>query len=120
MLALAAPRAWIALQAAGPAPEAVEAWLAAAGCPRLELPAGGAAALESVAAFSGAAPRVKAGPQDVACLGFTSGSTGGPKGVLGLHGSLSHFLPAYCAELELGPDDRFSLLSGLAHDPLQR
>jgi amino acid adenylation domain-containing protein len=120
MLVLAAPRGWIALQAAGPAPEAVEAWLEAAGCPRLELPAGGAAALESVAVFSGAAPWVSVGPGDAACLGFTSGSTGGPKGVLGLHGSLSHFLPAYCAEFELGPDDRFSLLSGLAHDPLQR
>ena len=119
-LSLAAPRAWIALSAAGPAPEAIEAWLEAAGCPRLELPAGGTASLESVAAFPGAAPRVSAGPQDVALIAFTSGSTGGPKGVLGLHGSLSHFLPAYCGELELGPDDRFSLLSGLSHDPLQR
>ncbi|MDP9121541.1 MAG: condensation domain-containing protein, partial [Acidobacteriota bacterium] len=59
-------------------------------------------------------------PEDVAAIGFTSGSTGGPKGILGLHGSLSHFLPAHCREFGLGPDDRFSLLSGLAHDPLQR
>ena len=120
MLRLASPRAWIGLEAAGSPPEAVEAWLKEAGCPWLELPAGGRASLEIVAAFSGDAPRVAAGPHDLACIGFTSGSTGGPKGILGLHGSLSHFLPAYCAELGLGPDDRFSLLSGLSHDPLQR
>ncbi|HEY4563350.1 MAG TPA: condensation domain-containing protein, partial [Thermoanaerobaculia bacterium] len=45
---------------------------------------------------------------------------GGPKGILGRHGPLSHFLPSHCRDFELGPDDRFSLLSGLAHDPLQR
>ncbi|MEO6192065.1 MAG: amino acid adenylation domain-containing protein [Thermoanaerobaculia bacterium] len=118
-LALAAPRAWIALEAAGPVPGPVRDWLAAAGCPCLELPAG-AAALESVAPFAAGAPRVAAGPQDVAVIGFTSGSTGGPKGILGLHGSLSHFLPTFCREIELWPDDRFSMLSGLSHDPLQR
>ncbi|MFL6293378.1 MAG: amino acid adenylation domain-containing protein, partial [Thermoanaerobaculia bacterium] len=120
MLRLAAPRAWIALEAAGPVPGEVRSWLDEAGCPCLELPAGGFASLESLAAFSGNAPRVTVGPQDLACIGFTSGSTGGPRGILGLHGSLSHFLPAYCEELEIGPDDRFSLLSGLSHDPLQR
>ncbi|HEY2738882.1 MAG TPA: AMP-binding protein, partial [Thermoanaerobaculia bacterium] len=31
-----------------------------------------------------------------------------------------HFLPAYCRLFDLDPDDRFSLLSGLGHDPLQR
>jgi amino acid adenylation domain-containing protein len=120
MLRLAAPRALVALAAAGPVPDAVRAWLDETGCPWLELPAGGRAALESVAVFVAEAPRVTVGPHDLACIGFTSGSTGGPKGILGLHGSLSHFLPAYCTELGLGPDDRFSLLSGLAHDPLQR
>jgi amino acid adenylation domain-containing protein len=120
MLRLASPRAFVALEAAGPVPEAVQAWLDETGCSLLELPADGRAALESVAAFADEAPRGTVGPQDLACIGFTSGSTGGPKGVLGLHGSLSHFLPAYCAELGLGPDDRFSMLSGLSHDPLQR
>jgi amino acid adenylation domain-containing protein len=120
MLRLAAPRAWVGLQAAGPVPDEVRSWLDAAGCPCLELPAGGFAALESLAGFSGGAPRVTVGPRDPACIGFTSGSTGGSKGILGLHGSLSHFLPAYCKEFEVGPDDRFSLLSGLSHDPLQR
>ncbi len=120
MLSLGAPRAWITLEAAGPVPVAIQDWLEETGCPALELPAGGMAALARVASFAAAAPRIVVGPQDVACLGFTSGSTGGPKGIQGLHGPLSHFLPAHCRQFELGPDDRFSLLSGLAHDPLQR
>jgi amino acid adenylation domain-containing protein len=65
-------------------------------------------------------PAVEIGPDDVAYLAFTSGSTGEPKGVIGRHGPLSHFLPWQSARFGHGPDDRVSLLSGLAHDPLQR
>ncbi|HYN21173.1 MAG TPA: amino acid adenylation domain-containing protein [Thermoanaerobaculia bacterium] len=57
---------------------------------------------------------------DLAYIAFTSGSTGVPKGVLGLHRSLTHFYPWMRERFQLGPDDRFSLLSGLAHDPLHR
>ncbi|MEM7166552.1 MAG: amino acid adenylation domain-containing protein [Planctomycetota bacterium] len=57
---------------------------------------------------------------DFAFIGFTSGSTGQPQGVLCRHGSLSAFLPWQLRRFELGPDDRYSLLAGLAHDPLQR
>lgn len=57
---------------------------------------------------------------DLAYVTFTSGSTGTPKGVLGEHGSLSHFLPWQEEAFGLGASDRFSLLSGLAFDPLQR
>ena len=60
------------------------------------------------------------GPSDLAYLAFTSGSTGVPKGVLGLHRSLTHFYPWMSQAFALTPGDRFSLLSGLAHDPLHR
>ncbi|HUP43792.1 MAG TPA: AMP-binding protein, partial [Thermoanaerobaculia bacterium] len=59
-------------------------------------------------------------PDDVAYVAFTSGSTGEPKGIVGRHGPLSHFIPWRCRELGLGPDDRYSMLSGLGHDPLHR
>ena len=63
---------------------------------------------------------IQVGPNDPACVVFTSGSTGNPKGILGKHGSLSHFIPWQAAKFGLGSSDRFSMLSGLSHDPLQR
>ncbi|HEY2739235.1 MAG TPA: amino acid adenylation domain-containing protein, partial [Thermoanaerobaculia bacterium] len=127
MLHQAAPQAWISVGSIGSSrdeegtvPAEVRSWLREAGCPCLALPPGGTGAVADLAPFAWEAPEVRIGPQDVACIGFTSGSTGGPKGILGLHGSLSHFLPTHCRQFGLGPDDRFSLLSGLGHDPLQR
>ncbi|PYP88150.1 MAG: non-ribosomal peptide synthetase [Blastocatellia bacterium AA13] len=60
------------------------------------------------------------GAEDIAYISFTSGSTGTPKAVLGKHGSLTHFIPWLCSEFKLNGQDRFSMLSGLSHDPLQR
>lgn len=57
---------------------------------------------------------------DIAVISFTSGSTGKPKAVEGRHGPLTHFLPWLQSNFSLGEDDRYSMLSGLAHDPLQR
>jgi amino acid adenylation domain-containing protein/FkbM family methyltransferase len=117
----AAPSAWLQLAAAGPLPAALEAWLAETGCPRFVLPQGGPAeALAALAEHAGDRPEIAVGPDDLACLTFTSGSTGKPKGVLARHGPLSHFLPWQCARFGMYAEDRFSLLSGLAHDPLQR
>jgi amino acid adenylation domain-containing protein len=65
-------------------------------------------------------PEITVGPDDLAYVSFTSGSTGQAKGVLGRHGSLSHFLPRQEVKFRLSPSDRFTMLSGLAHDPLQR
>ncbi|HEU4884627.1 MAG TPA: amino acid adenylation domain-containing protein, partial [Longimicrobium sp.] len=63
---------------------------------------------------------VELGPDSLAYLSFTSGTTGKPKAVMGRHGSLTHFTPWLAERFELGASDRFSLLSGLAHDPLHR
>ncbi len=56
----------------------------------------------------------------LAYVAFTSGSTGEPKGILGTHGPLAHFCAWQAETFGLGPDDRFSMLSGLSHDPLLR
>ena len=65
-------------------------------------------------------PEVELGPRDLAYIAFTSGSTGKPKGVMGLHGPLSHYVPWWNKTFAFGEHDRFSMLSGLSHDPLQR
>ncbi len=59
-------------------------------------------------------------PDAPAWIAFTSGSTGEPKGIVGTHRPLSHFLAWHQETFGLGEGDRFSLLSGLAHDPLLR
>ncbi|KAJ1843651.1 large subunit of alpha-aminoadipate reductase, partial [Coemansia sp. RSA 2703] len=78
-----------------------------------------------VAADDGAAPSedadvVAVGPDSIGTLSFTSGSTGIPKGVRGRHYSLTHFYPWMSGEFGLGSGDRFTMLSGIAHDPIQR
>jgi amino acid adenylation domain-containing protein len=65
-------------------------------------------------------PGVLGGPDDLAYVAFTSGSTGTPKAILGSHGPLVHFVRWHVDTFNLKEDDRFSLLSGLSHDPLLR
>jgi L-aminoadipate-semialdehyde dehydrogenase len=65
-------------------------------------------------------PNVIIGPDSIGTLSFTSGSTGVPKGVKGRHYSLTHFFPWMGQRFEIGERSRFTMLSGIAHDPIQR
>ncbi|KAI0165050.1 large subunit of L-aminoadipate-semialdehyde dehydrogenase [Hypoxylon sp. FL1284] len=65
-------------------------------------------------------PDVVVGPDSNPTLSFTSGSEGRPKGVLGRHFSLAKYFGWMAERFNLSADSRFTLLSGLAHDPVQR
>lgn len=60
------------------------------------------------------------GPDSVGTLSFTSGSTGIPKGVRGRHFSLTHFFPWMAQHFGMTSEEKFTMLSGIAHDPIQR
>ena len=65
-------------------------------------------------------PNIALGPDSVGTLSFTSGSTGIPKGVKGRHFSLTHFFPWMGQRFGLDDTSKFTMLSGIAHDPIQR
>lgn len=60
------------------------------------------------------------GPDNNPTLSFTSGSEGIPKGVLGRHFSLTYYFPWMAKTFGLSENDKFTMLSGIAHDPIQR
>ena len=60
------------------------------------------------------------GPDSNPTLSFTSGSEGIPKGVRGRHFSLTYYFPWMAETFGLSERDRFTMLSGIAHDPIQR
>ncbi|MDF3934591.1 amino acid adenylation domain-containing protein [Pseudomonas citronellolis] len=66
------------------------------------------------------APLPAVDPRHPAYITFTSGSTGEPKGVVASHAPLVHFIEWHIREHGLTAADRFSLLSGLGHDPVYR
>ncbi|HET9381771.1 MAG TPA: non-ribosomal peptide synthetase, partial [Streptomyces sp.] len=66
------------------------------------------------------APLPSVSPADPAYVFFTSGTTGRPRGVLGRHGGLSHFLTWQAAEFGVGEDDRCSQLTSVSFDVMLR
>ncbi|KAG0028288.1 large subunit of alpha-aminoadipate reductase [Podila clonocystis] len=77
-------------------------------------------ALAAVQSLAAQDVGVVVGPDSIGTLSFTSGSTGIPKGVRGRHFSLTHYYTWMKKEFGLSEQDRFTMLSGIAHDPIQR
>ncbi|ODH46207.1 L-aminoadipate-semialdehyde dehydrogenase [Paracoccidioides brasiliensis] len=73
-----------------------------------------------VRAKASSPPDTLVGPDSNPTLSFTSGSEGKPKGVLGRHFSLAKYFDWMAERFELTSESRFTLLSGIAHDPVQR
>lgn len=73
------------------------------------------------ALFADAGPLPEPEAMDIdAYVFFTSGSTGRPKGIVTGHAPVPHFIRWHVAQHGLGRGDRFSMLSGLGHDPVLR
>lgn len=75
---------------------------------------------DNIRKSAAAPPNVVVGPDSNPTLSFTSGSEGRPKGVLGRHFSLTKYFGWMAERFHLSSESRFTLLSGLAHDPVQR
>jgi len=114
------PKAWLQIAAAGAPPENLEAAISeTAGDFRLTLPA--TPQMSFSGRPSGTSDSSELDEMDrPAYVTFTSGTTGEPKCILGTHKPLSHFLDWHVRQFGLNSTDRFSMLSGLAHDPLLR
>ncbi|KAI9444302.1 alpha-aminoadipate reductase Lys1p [Lactarius indigo] len=135
-LRVAQPRGLIVLKGAGTINPAVRAFISSelhicVEVPALELRSDGAIiggfdnndgsdVLLTQSSMGDSDPDIVLGPDSMATLSFTSGSTGIPKGVRGRHFSLTHFFPWMGREFNLGETSKFTMLSGIAHDPIQR
>ena len=83
-------------------------------------PRGGKEVLDSAQQLKGHMPDVVVGPDSNPTLSFTSGSEGRPKGVLGRHFSLVYYQSWMAQKFGLSENDKFTMLSGISHDPIQR
>jgi amino acid adenylation domain-containing protein len=115
------PRAWLEVAASQEQFAPVLEFVRDLGCCRVELRR--AALLSPHDSIAGPSTRdadAVVGPDDPAVITFTSGSTGKPKAIVGRHGPLSHFIPWQRSRFGFSRLDRFSMMSGISHDPIQR
>lgn len=121
MLEQASPRGWLQMEAAGPIDEGVSEWIDTSGIAcRLMVP-GAKTGIEHLSGDALPGPdEDRTGPGDTAYVIFTSGTTDQPKGIVGPHGPLAHFLEWHSRKFGFDESERFSMLSGLSHDPLLR
>lgn len=120
-LEIAGPRGLLQLERAGMLPEVLDRFVDTLNCCRLELATRtDSLVAEVLANYSIENPTVPITSDDLAYIAFTSGSSGKPKGVMGRHGPLTLFTSWATDKFGLNEQDRFSMLSGLAHDPLHR
>ncbi|RMD41769.1 hypothetical protein DV735_g3373, partial [Chaetothyriales sp. CBS 134920] len=75
---------------------------------------------DSVQSKKAKGPGIVVGPDSTPTLSFTSGSEGKPKGVRGRHFSLAFYFDWMAKTFKLSEKDKFTMLSGIAHDPIQR
>lgn len=71
--------------------------------------------LASVEHLKASSPGTFAGPDSTPTLSFTSGSEGKPKGVR-RYFSLAYYFDWTAKTFKLSENDRFTMLSGIAHD----
>lgn len=132
-MSVSSPRALLVISSAGTLHPTVSSYIAENLSLRLQVPAinlsrstgaitgsSGEDILAPYQSLSTTPVGVELGPDSHATLSFTSGSTGIPKGVKGRHYSLTHFFPWMSTRFGLTRDEKFTMLSGIAHDPIQR